>query len=138
MAEPQGTKGTADLRAKHEDLTRLADDLNDMQDYLTRQVRRMDGIVDSIEAGWQGPAGTAYRKFHRAAAEDAVRVREVMKLLESAVRMSRDGFTERELAVLDSLRQIQVDVASEVDRLSTPYLPTAGPPTRPNSSLDDF
>lgn len=35
----------------------------------------MDTIVDSIEAGWRGPATTAYRKFHRAAAEDAVRAK---------------------------------------------------------------
>jgi WXG100 family type VII secretion target len=138
MGEPQETKGTADLRANHDDLTKLADDLNDMQEYLSQQVQRMDGIVDSIEAGWQGPAGSAYRGFHRATAEDAVRVREVMKLLESAVRMSRDGFTERELAVLDSLRRIEVDVAGEVNRLSTPHPTDAEPPARANSSLDGF
>ncbi|MGP4090334.1 WXG100 family type VII secretion target [Streptomyces sp. KR55] len=138
MGEPQSPKGTRDLRAKHEDLTKLADDLNDMQEYLNRQVRRMDGIVDTIEAGWQGPAGSAYRAFHRAAAEDAVRIREVMELLESAVRMSRDGFTERELEVLNRLRRIEVNVAGEVDRLSTPNPAAAEPPTRPHSSFDGF
>ncbi|MGW4321698.1 WXG100 family type VII secretion target [Streptomyces sp. NPDC004684] len=138
MGESQSPKGARDLRAKREDLTKLADDLNDMQDYLNRQVRRMDALVDTIEAGWQGSAGSAYRAFHRAAAEDAVRIREVLELVESAVRLSRDGFTERELEVLDRLRRIEMGVAGEVDRLSTPDPAAAEPQTRPRSSLDGF
>ncbi|MEV1026784.1 WXG100 family type VII secretion target [Streptomyces sp. NPDC050264] len=125
-----------DLRAKDEDLTKLAKDLDGMQEHLTKQVQRMDGIVDTIEAGWKGPAATAYRDFHRAAAEDAVRIREVMKLIESAVRMSRDGFTERELDVLQQMRQIKVDVAGEVDRLSTSNSEGDDGPARPQSSFD--
>ena len=72
-----GQKGGPDLRVSAQDLTKLADDLDDMQDHLDQQVRRMDAIVDSIEAGWQGPAASVYRDFHRAATEDAVRIREV-------------------------------------------------------------
>jgi WXG100 family type VII secretion target len=127
-----------DLRASHEDLTKLADDLDDMQNHLDQQVKRMDAIVDRIEAGWRGPAATAYREFHRAAAEDAVRIRDVMKHLEQAVRLSRDGFTEQELAVVEQMRQIRVDVGSEVDRLSTPNpdAASATPPARPSSGLD--
>ncbi|MFI0239079.1 WXG100 family type VII secretion target [Streptomyces sp. NPDC016845] len=125
-----------DLRAKHEDLTKLADDLDGMQEHLTRQVQRMDAVVDAIEAGWQGPAGSSYRDFHRAAAEDAVRIREVMKVIESAVRMSRDGFTERELDVLARMRGIVVDVKSEVARLSTPNPAAAEIESRPRSGLD--
>ncbi|MEJ8660458.1 WXG100 family type VII secretion target [Streptomyces halotolerans] len=132
MTDP---KGPGDLRAKRDHLTRLADDLDDMQDRLNQQVQRMDAIVDTIEAGWQGPAGAAYRKFHRAAAEDAVRIREVMKVLEAAVRMSRDGFTETELDVLDRLRQVRVDVNSEVERLSTPNSEPAGT-AHPRSGLE--
>jgi WXG100 family type VII secretion target len=121
------------------DLTKLADDLDDMQDHLDNQVRRMDAIVDRIEAGWRGPAATAYREFHRAATEDAVRIREVMKLLEQAVRMSRDGFSEHDIEVLDRMRRIQVSVDSEVDKLSTPNVgTTADTPTTPRSSLDSF
>ncbi|MEV4449632.1 MULTISPECIES: WXG100 family type VII secretion target [Streptomyces] len=132
--------GSPDLRVSGQSLTKLADDLDDMQDHLDQQVKRMDSIVDRIEAGWRGPAATAYREFHRAATEDAVRIREVMKLLEQAVRLSRDGFSERDLDVLEQMRRIQVDIDSEVDRLSTPN-PAAGakgesPPAR--SSLDSF
>lgn len=129
-----GQGGRPDLRVSAQDLTKLAGDLDDMQDHLDKQVQRMDAIVDSIEAGWRGPAASAYRDFHRAAAEDAVRIREVMKLLEEAVRLSRDGFSRDDLEVLARMRRIQVDVDSEVDRLSTPNTET---PTL-RSSLDDL
>jgi WXG100 family type VII secretion target len=121
------------------DLTKLAGDLDDMQDHLDKQVRRMDAIVDRIEAGWRGPAATAYREFHRAATEDAVRIREVMKLLEQAVRMSRDGFSANDIEVLERMRKIQVNVGSEVDKLSTPNMEATGDtPTPPRSTLDSF
>ncbi|MER6569948.1 WXG100 family type VII secretion target [Streptomyces sp. NPDC001093] len=124
-----------DLAAKHEDLTKLADDLHTMQAHLTRQVERMDGLVDEIEEGWQGPAAVEYRKLHRSVAEDAVRIREVMKNLEEAVRLSRDGFTETELDVLARMRAVKVDVEGEADKLSTP---AEAPPTRPRSGLDQL
>lgn len=133
---PGQQKSGPDLRVSAQDLTKLADDLDDMQDHLDQQVRRMDAIVDSIEAGWQGPAASVYRDFHRAATEDAVRIREVMKLLEEAVRLSRDGFSQDDLDVLARMRQIQVDVGSEVDRLSTPN--TEAPASAPRSSLDEL
>jgi WXG100 family type VII secretion target len=129
-----------DLQVSSQDLTKLADDLDDMQDHLDKQVKRMDAMVDRIEAGWRGPAATAYRSFHRAAAEDAVRIREVMKLLEQAVRLSRDGFSADDLDVLDRMRSIRVDVDSEVAKLSTsnPDTGTGSVPSAPRSSLDSF
>jgi WXG100 family type VII secretion target len=131
-----GKGSGTDLRVSAQDLTKLAGDLDDMQDHLDKQVRRMDEIVDRVEAGWQGPAASVYRDFHRAAAEDAVRIREVMKLLEEAVRLSRDGFSQDDLDVLARMRQIQVDVDSEVDKLSTPN--TDALASAPRSSLDDL
>lgn len=128
--------GTPDLKATHDELSRLANDLDDMRDHLDDQVVRMDAIVDRIEAGWRGPAGTAYREFHRAAAEDTVRIREVVKLLAEAVRLSRDGFSATDLGVLERLRAVQVDVASEVARLSTPN--SQAPSTTSRSTLDAY
>ncbi|MFI2640440.1 WXG100 family type VII secretion target [Streptomyces sp. NPDC018610] len=138
-AQETGSRhGAADLRVSSQDLTKLANDLGDMQDHLDKQVRRMDELVDRIEAGWRGPAAATYRKFHRAAAEDAVRIREVMKGLEQAVRMSRDGFSADDLHVLELIRRIRVDIDSEVDKLSTPNAATGETPARPPSSLDAF
>ena len=135
-----GQGGTPDLHVSSKDLTKLAGDLDDMRDHLDKQVKRMDSIVDRVEAGWRGPAATAYREFHRAATEDAVRIREVMKLLEQAVRMSRDGFSAHDIEVLEQMRRIQVDVGSEVDKLSTPNTEagTGAAAAPPRSSLDSF
>ncbi|MEV5338578.1 WXG100 family type VII secretion target [Streptomyces sp. NPDC052676] len=132
-----GPSGGADLTASDEDLTKLANDLDDMQAHLDKQFRRMDAIVDRIEAGWRGPAGTAYRGFHRAAAEDAVRIRDIMRHLEQAVRMSRDGFTQRELDVMQQMRRIEVNIDSEVDKLSTPNTET-GTASASESSRSSF
>ncbi|AOT59582.1 MULTISPECIES: WXG100 family type VII secretion target [Streptomyces] len=125
------------LKAQRDKLTALADDLDETQDYLDRQVQRMDAIVDSIEAGWRGPAAKAYRSLHRGAAEDAVRIRLVLQRLEQAVRLSRDGFSAQDLEIMERFRRVQadVDVAAEARDLSTPYS-DASTPSR--SRLSDY
>ncbi|MCQ0023273.1 WXG100 family type VII secretion target [Streptomyces somaliensis DSM 40738] len=117
------------LKAQRDELTALADDLDEMQNHLDRQVKRMDAIVDGIEAGWRGPAAKAYRSLHRGAAEDAVRIRLVLQRLEQAVRLSRDGFSAQDLEVMEQLRQVQadVDVAAEARDLSTPHSGASAP-----------
>lgn len=103
-----------------EDLKRLADDLDAMRTHIDGQVRRMDAIVDRAEARWRSEAATAYRKLHREAGADAVRVREILGVLAKAVRMSRDGFTRQELDILRQFRAEvkKVDVDAEVRELS--------------------
>ncbi|MFD9819777.1 WXG100 family type VII secretion target [Streptomyces violascens] len=126
-------QGNPDLKEPDDDgLRKLADDLEEMRRHMDDQVRRMDGIVDRIQAGWQGATGSAYRDLHRGAAKDAVRIRETLRVVQEAVLMSRDGFTERELDVLAAMRRIQshADVEHEADALQAP------PATR--SSLDDL
>lgn len=131
-----GEDGQSRLRVTSDRLTALADDLDAMQTHLDEQVKRMDAVVDSIEAGWRGPAAKAYRALHAGAAEDAVRIRMVLQRLEQGVRLSRDGFTEQELDIMERLRQIQVetDVKAEAAELSTPGPAAAAP----RSSLDDL
>lgn len=131
-----------DLRVPEDDgLTRLADDLDSMQRHLDTQVRRMDGIVDRIQSRWRGVTGDTYRSLHVEAAQDAVRIREHLRLLEEAVRLSRDGFTEQELEVLSRMRRLQdqVDVAREADALQAPPpgTPLADPPPEPRSRIED-
>ncbi|MEU5435245.1 WXG100 family type VII secretion target [Streptomyces sp. NPDC020719] len=125
-----------DLGVPEEDgLKTLAGDLDKMQRHLDKQVRRMDGIVDRIEAGWRGPAGSAYRDLHRGAAKDAVRIRHVIQVIEEAVRLSRDGFSEQDFEVLARMREIQdhVDVAREADALQA-----QAPEPGPRSSISDL
>ncbi|MGW6690714.1 WXG100 family type VII secretion target [Streptomyces sp. NPDC054961] len=131
----------ADLAVTDGHLTRLADELHTMQLHLDKQVRRMDAVVDRAEARWQSSAASAYRKVHRKTGEDAVRIRDILGVLEQAVRMSRDGFTQQELDVLQSMLQVQrsTDAASEVRALSgETEAGTAGPGAAPHSRLDEI
>ncbi|MET9885222.1 WXG100 family type VII secretion target [Streptomyces sp. NPDC006430] len=129
-----------DLYVSEDGLTRLANDLDEMQGYLERQTRRMDEVVDKIAAGWQGPTATAYRSLHRGVAEDAVRIRQVVVLLEAAVRASRDGFTEQELAILASFRRTQEgeDVSAAARALTVPDPAPAPDAGGPKSRLLDI
>ncbi|MEU7011627.1 WXG100 family type VII secretion target [Streptomyces sp. NPDC046332] len=108
------------LAVTDEDLKRLADDLDAMRTHIDGQVRRMDALVDRAEARWRSEAATAYRKLHREAGADAVRVREILGVLAQAVRMSRDGFTRQELDLLREFRagMRKVDIDAEVRELS--------------------
>ncbi|MFC9173972.1 MULTISPECIES: WXG100 family type VII secretion target [Streptomyces] len=120
------------------ELKKLADDLDDMQEYLGAQVKRMDEVVDSIETGWRGPTARAYRALHRDAALDAVRIQQTMQLLALGVRLSEDGFTKQELETLEQFRGIQVavDVEAAANALSTPTAATE--PPVPRSRLEDL
>ncbi|MEU6053324.1 WXG100 family type VII secretion target [Streptomyces xanthochromogenes] len=128
-----GMQGNPNLRTPDDDgLSRLADDLEEMRRHLDHQVRRMDGIVDRIQAGWQGTTGSSYRDLHRGSAKDAVRIRETLRVVQEAILMSRDGFRERELDVLATMRKIQshMNVEREADALQAPPVG--------RSSLDDL
>ncbi|GAA2775201.1 WXG100 family type VII secretion target [Streptomyces showdoensis] len=130
-----------DLDVTEGDLTRLADDLDAMREHLDGQVRRMDALVDRAEARWRSPAATAYRTLHREAGADAVRIREILGVLEQAVRMSRDGFTRQELDTLRRLRaeSSSVDAAAEVRALSGEGPGAgAGGPEGPRSRISDL
>ncbi|CAM5405447.1 hypothetical protein SAVIM40S_02710 [Streptomyces avidinii] len=147
---PSGTTGSAGpsgppahLAVEGDKLSKLAADLDTMQEVLKKQLLRMDEIVDTVEARWRGPASEAYRAKHRAAAEDAARIRQTMKLLAKAVRLSRDGFSAQELDVLDGFRRLQsqADIRAETDALSTPDTAGGGaaaPPPAPHSRIADL
>ncbi|WP_318036727.1 hypothetical protein [Streptomyces chengmaiensis] len=62
-----------------------------------------------------------------------MRIREIIVVLEEAVRMSRDGFTEQELENLRRLQRMEssVDVALEAERLQAPT-------SAPRSSILDI
>ncbi|WMX44065.1 WXG100 family type VII secretion target [Streptomyces roseicoloratus] len=125
-----------------QDLKRLADDLDAMRSHIDGQVRRMDAIVDRAEARWRSEAATAYRKLHREAGADAVRVREILGVLAKAVRMSRDGFTRQELDVLRQFRaeMKKVDIDAEVRELSgeVPGGSGSGGTAAPASRVNDL
>ncbi|MCP3818851.1 WXG100 family type VII secretion target [Streptomyces sp. A3M-1-3] len=116
----------ADLDVSEGQLAKLVDDLDEMQGYLERQTKHMDQIVDSVAAGWRGTTASVYRELHKGVAEDAVRIRQVLILIEEATRLGKDGFSEQELDTLQRLRKMQdsEDVATEARAMSE-----SGPPT---------
>ncbi|MFJ9812569.1 WXG100 family type VII secretion target [Streptomyces sp. NPDC101158] len=130
------------LHVTDQDLKRLADDLDAMRTHIDGQVRRMDAIVDRAEVRWRSEAATAYRKLHRQAGADAVRVREILGVLAKAVRMSRDGFTRQELDLLREFRaeMKKVDIDAEVRGLSGEGPGGAGPAggPAPTSRINDI
>lgn len=130
------------LAVSDEDLKRLADDLDAMRTHIDGVVRRMDALVDRAEARWRSEAATEYRKLHREAGADAVRVREILGVLANAVRMSRDGFTRQELDVLRGFRAEmgKVDIDAEVRELSGEGRSGAGPAggAAPTSRINDI
>ncbi|MCX4693881.1 WXG100 family type VII secretion target [Streptomyces sp. NBC_01408] len=139
-ASSTGSAGpAADLAVDGDKLKKLAGDLDTMQEVLKKQLLRMDEIVDGIEARWRGPASEAYRAKHRAAAEDAVRIRQTMKVLAKAIRLSKDGFSAQELEILEDFRRVQADrdVRAETDALSTPNTAPPAPPA-PRSRIADL
>ncbi|HCA87415.1 MAG TPA: WXG100 family type VII secretion target [Streptomyces sp.] len=131
----------ANLDVSEDKLTSLASDLDDMQRYLDKQAKRMDAVVDDIAAGWQGTTASAYRDLHQGVTEDMVRIRQVLVLMEEATRLSRDGFTEQELDVVQRMQRVQasVDVAAEARAMSDSgpqQAPAAA--SAPRSRIDDL
>ncbi|MCA1221950.1 WXG100 family type VII secretion target [Streptomyces sp. 8L] len=111
-----------DLDVTDHDLTHLATGIGKMRDHLGDQVRRMTTLVDTIEGGWQSDAGDGYREVHLRVAKDVVRVGELLGVVEEAVRLSRDGFTNQESDTLRRMNQEaeHVDATAEAKHLMAP------------------
>lgn len=118
------------LHATGDDLTRLATDLDGMREHLGTQIGKLNALVDAAEKGWRSPAASVYRDLQRSANGDAETVRQMLALIEEAVRMSRDGFSAQDLDTLESFRALEVP-----DDGRAP-LPAAGP--APRSRLSDL
>lgn len=95
----------------------LASDLDAMQEDLKTKIERLNGIVDRIESGWRSSAARAYTELQRGVNEDAITIRKNLILLEEAVRMSRDGFSKRELATIEHFQRLQKTAEGEQEIL---------------------
>ncbi|WP_431982414.1 WXG100 family type VII secretion target, partial [Streptomyces qinglanensis] len=127
----------SDLKLTSKQLTDLASDLDGMQEHLKKQIDRLNGIVDRIEAGWRSPAASSYTDLQKSVNEDAVTVRKTLILIEEAVRMSRDGFDADELDILGRFQRIQDTAEGEREILA---MADSSPPpsTTPSSKLNDL
>lgn len=128
--------GHSRLAESEDGLTRLAGDLDEMQQYLERAVGRMNGLVDKAAKGWQSPAAAAYESVQASVNEDAARVRQMLVFIEEAVRMSRDGFSAQELHTLEEFKKVQT--LGDEGMPSLPTDPGSGDGGSPRSTLADL
>jgi uncharacterized protein YukE len=129
------------LHATAADLTRLASDLDAMQEHLSTQIGKLNGLVDAAEKGWRSPAASVYRELQRSTNGDAETVRKMLALVEEAVRLSRDGFSAQDLDTLESFRALQMPSDGQPPLFSPdlPGAPPAAPPASvPHSRLADL
>lgn len=126
----------ANLKATDKKLTELADDLDDMQEFLKRKIGELNRIVDRIETGWRSSAARAYGELQRGVNDDAVTIRKNLILIEEAVRMSRDGFSAQDLAEMERFQRIQNTAAGEREILAMAEEPQQ--PSAPTSKLGDL
>ncbi|MEC4020548.1 WXG100 family type VII secretion target [Streptomyces sp. H27-D2] len=130
--------GNEKLAVSDSELASLINDLDGMQSYLKTKIKRLNSLVDAIETGWKGPAAAAYRDLQRGVNADAVQVREMLILIEEAVKMSRDGFNAEELEQLRTFRSLQNSLDGQQQILGMADANPEPAPAPPRSRIDDF
>ncbi|KNB50351.1 WXG100 family type VII secretion target [Streptomyces caatingaensis] len=129
------------LRVSDKELSDLASDLGAMGRYLKERLARLNDLVDSVDAGWRSGAAGAYKRLQTGVNEDIDRIREMLYLIEQAVRMSRDGFSAEELAALREFRRLHRTAAGERELLARADAAAEGEPSPSRSGagiLDRF
>nr|WSZ98811.1 WXG100 family type VII secretion target [Streptomyces sp. NBC_00857] len=95
-----------DLNVTGDDQVGLAGKIQGFHDELQRRINSLNGVVDTIQAGWKGAASN---EFNRVQSDLNLRLRnmrvELVKL-EEIMRMSADGFTQQEQDRIQSFRKM--------------------------------
>ncbi|MBP0461147.1 WXG100 family type VII secretion target [Streptomyces montanisoli] len=120
---------TPGLDVSSDGLTGLADDLGAMRDHLDKQVRRMASVLDNVRKDWASDAGSGFGARQQRVAEDVVRLRGKLRVIEEAVRLSANGFTEQELDTLARMRRedsavTEAEVRAAAEALTAPATST--------------
>ncbi|MEU3964514.1 WXG100 family type VII secretion target [Streptomyces buecherae] len=95
------------LKVTEAELTQLINDLDLMESSLENKIRALNGVVDRIESGWKGSAAGAYNQLQSGVNLHARKIRELLVLIEQAMKMSRDGFSQQELDQLQKFKNMQ-------------------------------
>ncbi|GHF57682.1 hypothetical protein GCM10010218_43870 [Streptomyces mashuensis] len=132
--------GNERLAAQDDNLSSLVRDLDEMERYLKTKIEHLNDLVGSVDNGWKSPAATAYKELQLTVNRDAVRIREMLILVEEAVKLSRDGFNAQDMEILHHFQQLQKSTTGQQKILAMananpqPKQPAAGP----RSALDDY
>ncbi|MFF8608049.1 WXG100 family type VII secretion target [Streptomyces sp. NPDC015346] len=85
-----------DLNVTSAEQTKLAGRIQDFHDELQARVTSLNGVVDRIQAGWQGAASKEYDRVQNDLNLRLKNMRVELIKLEEMMRMSADGFTREE------------------------------------------
>lgn len=85
-----------DLNVTSAEQTKLAGRIQDFHDELQSRITSLNGVVDRIQAGWQGAASKEYDRVQNDLNLRLKNMRVELIKLEEVMRMSADGFTREE------------------------------------------
>ncbi|MFB6836107.1 WXG100 family type VII secretion target [Streptomyces sp. NPDC056361] len=93
-----------DLNVTSAEQVKLAGRIQDFSDELQARITSLNGVVDRVQAGWQGAASKEYDRVQNDLNQRLRSMRAELTKLEEIMRMSADGFTREEEDRLRSFR----------------------------------
>ncbi|MFI8960486.1 WXG100 family type VII secretion target [Streptomyces sp. NPDC053493] len=95
-----------DLNVTSAEQVKLAGRIQDFHDELQSRITSLNGVVDRIQAGWQGAASKEYDRVQNDLNLRLRNMRVELIKLEEVMRMSADGFTREEEDRIRSFRKM--------------------------------
>ncbi|MFE4171926.1 WXG100 family type VII secretion target [Streptomyces sp. NPDC056909] len=95
-----------DLNVTSGDQIDLANRIQTFHDELQSRITSLNGVVDRIQAGWQGAASKEYDRVQNDLNQRLRNMRVELVKLEEIMRMSADGFTQQEEDRIASFRRM--------------------------------
>ncbi|MFE0644046.1 WXG100 family type VII secretion target [Streptomyces sp. NPDC058877] len=95
-----------DLNVTSAEQVKLAGRIQDFSDELQSRITSLNGVVDRIQAGWQGAASKEYDRVQNDLNQRLRNMRVELVKLEEIMRMSADGFTQEEEDRVRSFRRM--------------------------------
>ncbi|MEV7683545.1 WXG100 family type VII secretion target [Streptomyces sp. NPDC088341] len=95
-----------DLNVTSGDQIDLANRIQTFHDELQSRITSLNGVVDRIQAGWQGAASKEYDRVQNDLNLRLRNMRVELVKLEEIMRMSADGFTQQEEDRIASFRRM--------------------------------
>ncbi|MFD5034716.1 WXG100 family type VII secretion target [Streptomyces sp. NPDC058220] len=102
-----------DLNVTTEEQVLLANKIQSFHDELQSRITSLNGVVDRIQAGWQGAASREYDVVQERLNKRLRDMRVKLIELEEIMRMSADGFTQQEEERIASFRRMDDTTAGQ-------------------------
>ncbi|MEU9981321.1 WXG100 family type VII secretion target [Streptomyces sp. NPDC050856] len=96
-----------DLNVTSSELVALAGKVQTLQDELNGRITSLNGVVDRIQAGWQGAASKAYDVTQENLNRRLRGMQQSLENLENLIKISADGFDEEESRRLRSFTSME-------------------------------